>query len=61
MWVVRHAQGTQNNKFAISLQYLEEYMKDGIDLLSTYKCQKFFQIDTIILGVFVQSCPNDPK
>ena len=29
----RHAQSTQNNKFAISLQYLRENVKDEVDFL----------------------------
>ena len=33
LWVcvVRHAQSIQNNKFAISLQYLKENVKDEVD------------------------------
>ena len=35
IWVgeARHAQRTQNNKFAISLQYLKENVKDEVDFL----------------------------
>ena len=51
MWVARHAQSTQNNKFAISLQYLKENVKDKVNLLATDKRQRFLQIETIILGV----------
>ena len=35
-------------------------MKDEVDL-SADKCQRFFQIDAIILDVCGQSCPNYPK
>ena len=33
LWVylARHAQSTQNNKFSISLQYLKENVKDKVD------------------------------
>ena len=31
--IARHAQSTQNNKFAISLQYLRENVKDEVDFL----------------------------
>ena len=31
--VAKHAQSTQNNKFAISLQYLKENVKDEVDFL----------------------------
>ena len=53
--VIRHAQNTQNNKFAISLQCLEENVKDEVDLLPADKLQRFLQIDLIILGVCVAS------
>ena len=36
-------------------------MKDEVAFLSTDKCQRFLQIDTVILGVCGQACPNYPK
>ena len=51
MWVVKHVQSTQSNKFTISLQYLKESMKDEVEFLAADKRQRFIQIDTIILGV----------
>ena len=56
VWVceARHAQNTQT----LILQYLKENIKDEVILLSVDKCQKFPQIDTIILGVCGQACPN---
>ena len=53
MCVAKHAQSTQNNKFAISLQYLKENMKDELDTLPGGKNQRFLQIDNMILGVCV--------
>ena len=53
MFVARHAESTQNNKFTISLQYLKENVKNEIDFLLAYKRQSFLQIDTIILGMRV--------
>ena len=50
--ITRHAQGTQNNKFAISLQYLNENVNDEVDFLPADNCQRFLQIDTIILGLW---------
>ena len=50
--MTRHAQGTQNNKFAISLQYLNENVNDEVDFLPVDNCQRFLQIDTIILGLW---------
>ena len=63
LWVcvARHVQSTQNNKFAISLQYLKENVKDKVDFLTAHKHQRFLQIDTIILDVCGQTCPNDSK
>ena len=61
VYVVSHAQSTQNNKFPISLQYLKEIVKDEVEFFAADKCQRFFQIDTIILGVCGQACPNYPK
>ena len=37
MCIARDAQSTQNNKFAISLQYLNENMKDEVDFLPADK------------------------
>ena len=39
LWVcvAKHAQSTQNNKFAISLQYLKENVKDEVDFLPVDK------------------------
>ena len=62
-WVClcRHTKITQNNKLAISLQYLKENEKDEVDLLPADKPQRYLQIDTIILSVCRQACPNYPK
>ena len=57
LWAARHAQSTQNNTFAISLQYLKENKKDEVDFLLADKRQMFLQIDAVILGVCGQSCP----
>ena len=56
--VARQAQSTKTNQFTISLQYLEENMKDEVYFLPLDKCWKFFQINTIISGVCGQPCPN---
>ena len=45
----------------ISLQYLKESIKDEVNFLSTDKHQKFLEINTIILDVCSQTCPNYPK
>ena len=52
----RHVQSTENNQFTISLQYLNENVKDEVDFLPADKCQRFLQCYTIILGVCGQAC-----
>ena len=48
MCLVRHAQFTQNNKFAISLNYLKKDVTDEVDFLHADKHESFLQIDTMI-------------
>ena len=43
-----HAQITQNNNFAISLQYLKK-VSDEVDFLHPDKHESLLQIDTMIL------------
>ena len=47
--MVRHAQITKNNKFAISLQYLKKELNDEVDFLHTDKHESLRQIDNMIL------------
>ena len=71
IWVciAGHAQSTQNNKVAIflfliflfCLQYLKEKVKVELDFLPPNKHQRILQIDSIILGMFAQTCPDYPK
>ena len=61
VYVVWYAQSTQNNKFAISFQYLMENVKDEVDFLSAVKHQRFLQIDTIILSACGQAGSYYPK
>ena len=64
MYVARHAQITQNGKFAISLQYLKKEMSNKVDFLHTNKYESLLQIDTMILmGVvkYSQSSHNISK
>ena len=46
--MVRHAQITQNNKFAISFQYKKE-LSDEIDFLHADKHESWLQIGVMIL------------
>ena len=54
MCAARHAEITQNNKFAISSQYLKKKVNDGVDFLHPYKHESFLQIDTLTLMEMVK-------
>ena len=47
--MARHIQITQNNKFAISLEYLKKEVSDEVDFLHADKHESLLQIDTMIL------------
>ena len=57
--VTKHAQSTQNNKFAISLQYLKKVVSDEVDFLHVDKHRGLLQIDTMIL--METGIPKIPK
>ena len=61
MCVARHAQITQNNKFAISLQYLKKEVSDEVDFLHADKHESCLQIDTMIFDGDGQAFPKLPK
>ena len=46
--MARHAQITQNNTFAISLQYLKKELSDEVDFLFADKHESLLQIDSMI-------------
>ena len=47
--MARYAQITQDNKFAISLQYLQKELRDEVDFLHVDNYESLLQIDTMIL------------
>ena len=51
----------KENNFAIFLQYMKENVKDEVDFLLADKHERFLQIDTLILGLYGQACPNYSK
>ena len=60
--VTRHAQSTLNNKFSISLQYLQKSIGGEVGFLPVDKRESFLQGDSIVLGVdsqHAQSTQND--
>ena len=44
-----------------NLQYLKKNVNDEVDVLSGNEHRRFLQIDTIILGMRGQACPNYPN
>ena len=58
--VTRHAQITQNNKFAIFLQYLKKKVSDEVDLLHASKHESSLQIDTMTFDGDSQAFPKFP-
>ena len=54
MCVARHAQITQNKKFAISLQYLKRDVNVEVDFLHAGKHENLLQIDNMILMEMVK-------
>ena len=59
--VIRIAQSTQNNKFAISLQYLTKNGKNEVDFLLPDKHQRFLPIDTYHFRCVWTAMPKLPK
>ena len=47
--MARYAQITQNNKFAISLQYLKKAVSDEVDFFHAVEHETLIQTDTMIL------------
>ena len=56
--VTKQAQNTQNNKFAISLQYLKKDVSDEVDFLHAGKHKGLLQIDTMISMEIVKHSQN---
>ena len=61
VFVVRHAQITQSNKFATSLKYLKKEVSDEVDFFYGDKHGSFLQIDTITFDGDGQAFPKFPK
>ena len=61
MDIVKHSQGTQSNKFAISLQYLKKEFRNGVHFLHADKNQCFYKLALLFLmkmARHVQSTQN---
>ena len=55
-----HVQSTQNNKFAISLQYLKKEGRHEVDFLHGDK-KTFLQVDAINIVEYCHLCPKYSK
>ena len=49
MDMIKHSQSTESKKFAISLQYLEKEVRDGVHFLHADKHQSFYKLALLIL------------
>ena len=61
MDILKHSQGTQSNKFAISLQYLKKEFRNGVHFLHADKNQRFYKLALLFLmevARHVQSTQN---
>ena len=47
--MIKHFQGTQSNKCAISLQYIKEEVRDGANFLEADKHQSFYKLPLLFL------------
>ena len=56
--MVKHAQITQNNKFAIPIQYLKKDASREVGFSQADKHKSFLQIDTIIFDKDDQVLPK---
>ena len=59
--VTSHAQITQNNKFVISLQYLQKEVSDEVDFLHADNHENFLQMNDMIVVGGWSSIPKIPK
>ena len=58
---VKHAQINQNNKSAISLQYLKKELSVKVDFLHVDKFEGFLQIDSMILMGMIKDPQSSQK
>ena len=61
MSVAKRAQITQNNKFAIPLQYLKKEVSDVVDFLHADKHESLLQINTVIFLGMVKHSQSSQK
>ena len=59
--MARHAQITQNSKFAISLQYLKKKVTEEADFLQVDKHESFLQTNSMVFDGDGQAFPKFPK
>ena len=60
-YIARYARSTQNNKFAISLQYLQKCIGEEVEFLPSDKYESLLQDDIFTLSVCSQTRSKYPK
>ena len=48
MGMIKHSKSTQSNKFAVSLQYLEKEVKNGVHFFHADKHQSFYKLSFLM-------------
>ena len=59
--MTNYTQITQNNKFAISLKYIKQEVRDEVDFLHVDKLENFLWIDTMMFDRNGEAFPKFPK
>ena len=59
--VAKRAQRSQNNKFAIPLQYFQKEVSDKYNFLCEDKILSFLEVGTIIFTGHNWACPKYPQ
>ena len=58
MGMVGHAESTQNDKYAASLQYVKKELSYEVEVLHADKHGNILKVDTVIFVGFGQVCPK---
>ena len=61
MGMIKQSQNPQNNKFAISLQYVEKEVRNDVHFFACRKTSKLLQVGIIIFDGSGQASPKYPE
>ena len=59
--MIKCSQSTQSNQFVISLQYLKEEVRNGVQFFACRESSKFQQVGIILFDGSGQACLKYPK